>query len=160
MTRSSALAKRIQEVLLNGTWIANTNWKEQVQAVTWEEAVQSIENLNTIALLTFHVNYYLQGMLQFFDSGNLDIRDKYSFDLPEIQSDEDWKHLVQDFIHNAERFVQSVKQLHDSILDQDFVDEKYGSYLRNLEGVIEHSYYHLGQVSLIRKLIQEKNAAR
>lgn len=28
-----------------------------------------------------------------------------------------------------------------------------GSYLRNIEGVIEHSYYHLGQISLIKKMI-------
>jgi hypothetical protein len=43
--------------------------------------------------------------------------------------------------------------MEDALLDQPFVDEKYGSYLRNIEGVIEHSYYHLGQISLIRKMI-------
>jgi hypothetical protein len=41
----------------------------------------------------------------------------------------------------------------DARLDQSFVDEKYGTWLRNIEGVIEHCYYHLGQVSLIRKMI-------
>jgi len=158
MTRSLALAKRIREVLLDGTWIAHTNWKDQIQAVTWEEAIQGLENLNTIALLTFHVNYYLQGMLQYFDGGDLEIQDKYSFDLPEIRSEEDWKRLVQDFILHSERFVLCVEHMDDSLLDQDFVDEKYGSYLRNLEGVIEHSYYHLGQVSLIRKMILKKNS--
>jgi len=30
--------------------------------------------------------------------------------------------------------------MEDSIFDQPFVDEKYGTYLRNIEGVIEHSY--------------------
>ena len=44
-----------------------------------------------------------------------------------------------------------------SLLAQTFVYEKYGSYLRNIEGVIEHSYYHLGQVSLIRKMIMQQS---
>jgi hypothetical protein len=32
-------------------------------------------------------------------------------------------------------------------------DEQYGTWQRNLEAVIEHSYYHLGQIILIRKMI-------
>ena len=35
-----------------------------------------------------------------------------------------------------------------------FVDEKYGSYERNLDVMIEHCYYHLGQVMLIKKLFR------
>ncbi|HMQ69795.1 MAG TPA: hypothetical protein PKA90_12460 [Ignavibacteria bacterium] len=43
----------------------------------------------------------------------------------------------------------------ESILEQTFADKKYGTYLRNTEGFFEHSYYHLGQISLIRKLIKQ-----
>ena len=32
----------------------------------------------------------------------------------------------------------------ESMLEHTFVDEKYGTYLRNIEGFIEHSYYDLG----------------
>ncbi len=153
MTRNLALANRLREVLLNGKWIANTNFKEQILNVSWEQAIQKVDNLNTIALLTFHINYYLQGLLNVFKGGNLEIRDKYSFDLPEIKSETDWNTLVNTFLSNAELFATHVEQMADSRLDQPFVDEKYGSYLRNIEGVIEHSYYHLGQVSLIKKMI-------
>jgi hypothetical protein len=38
-----------------------------------------------------------------------------------------------------------------------FVDEKYGTYLRNIEAMIEHSYYHLGQIVLIRKILSGNN---
>ncbi|MDP2159036.1 MAG: DUF1572 domain-containing protein, partial [Flavobacterium sp.] len=133
-----------------------TNFKEQIVDLSWEEATQKVDNLNTIALLTFHINYYLKGILHVFKGGNLEIKDKYSFDLPEIKSESDWNILVTDFINNAKLFVAHVEKMNDSILNQPFVDEKYGSYLRNIEGVIEHSYYHLGQVSLIRKLIQQR----
>ena len=38
-------------------------------------------------------------------------------------------------------------------LNIDFVDEKYGTYSRNINGILEHSYYHLGQIVLIKKLV-------
>ncbi len=149
------IANRLREVLLHGKWIANTNFQAQITSVGWEQAVQKVDNLNTIAHLTFHINYYLKGILQVFHGGTLEIRDKYSFDLPEITSEADWNRLVNDFIQNAEMFADQVERLDDALFEQPFVDEKYGSYLRNIEGVIEHSYYHLGQVVLIRKMIAQ-----
>lgn len=53
-------------------------------------------------------------------------------------------------------FANQVEQMDETVLDQPFADEKYGTYLRNIEGVIEHSYYHLGQVSLIKKMVAQK----
>jgi len=155
MNRNTALASRLREVLLDGHWIANTNYKEQLQSINWKQAIQKVDNLNTIAALTFHINYYMEGLLNVFNGGKLEISDKYSFDLPEIKTEQDWNQLVSTFLHSAETFASKVEQMEDTLFDQPFVDEKYGSYLRNIEGVIEHSYYHLGQVSLIRKMITQ-----
>ena len=155
MNRNLTLANRLREVLLNGRWIANTNFKEQIQSVTWQQAIQKIDHLNTIALLTFHINYYIDGILKAFTSGKLEIRDKYSFDMPQIESEANWNKLVADFLSNAEKLASHVEQMDDKMLDQPFFDEKYGSYLRNIDGVIEHAYYHLGQVSLIRKMVMQ-----
>lgn len=155
MTRNLTIASRLREVFLNGHWIANTNYKEQILNVNWQQATQKVGNLNTIAALTYHINYYLAGLLNAFEKGKLEISDKYSFDLPPIKSEEDWNKLVTDFLNNSEKFADKVEQMNDNIFDQPFVDEKYGSYLRNIEGVIEHSYYHLGQISLIKKMIMQ-----
>lgn len=153
MTRNATIASRLKEVLLSGNWIANTNYKEQILSVNWQQATKKVGNLNTIAALTSHISYYLAGLLNAFKNGKLEISDKYSFDVPLIQSEEDWNKLVTGFLDNSEKFADHVEQMDDRIFDEPFVDEKYGSYLRNIEGVIEHTYYHLGQISLIRKMI-------
>jgi uncharacterized damage-inducible protein DinB len=153
MSRIESITNRLNEVFLNGIWIANTNYKQQLLGVTMAQATRKIGNLNTIAALTYHINYYLAGLLQVFDGGKLEIKDRYSFDLPEIQSEKDWEQVVNNFMTNAEEFISRVQQMPDERLDAPFADEKYGTYLRNIEGVIEHSYYHLGQISLIKKLI-------
>lgn len=155
--KSTAIANRLREVLLNGRWIANTNYKEQLLSITWQQAIQKVEALNTIAALTYHINYYLSGLLNVFNGGKLEISDRYSFDLPPVQGAADWDNLVDAFLKNAELFADRVGQMTDDALEAPFVDEKYGNYLRNIEGVIEHSYYHLGQISLIRKLVSENN---
>ncbi|MGE8379489.1 MAG: DUF1572 domain-containing protein, partial [Sphingobacterium sp.] len=96
-----------------------------------------------------------KGLLAAFETGKLEINDKYSFDLPEIVNKNDWDKLRSDFFINAALFADKVEQLDAEIFSQPFFDEKYGSYLRNIEGVVEHSYYHLGQIVLIKKIITQ-----
>lgn len=153
MEHSEQLAFRFKEVILDGHWIANTNFKELLSDLNWQQATQQVGTLNTIAALTFHVNYYIGGLVNVFKGGGLDIRDKYSFDLPPIQSTEDWDKLRNELWANAEAFAEQVAQMPVEVLDGPFVDEKYGTYRRNIEAMIEHAYYHLGQISLLKKMI-------
>jgi acyl-CoA-binding protein len=154
MNLTKILAKQTREVLIDGTWIS-TNLKTQISDLTWEEAITKVGSLNTIAALTFHLNYYVAGVNQVFAGGTLDIRDKYSFDMPPITSKEDWEKLRNKTIADAEKFVSYVEALNDKKLAEGFVDEKYGTYYRNIVGMVEHCYYHLGQIVIIKKLIRE-----
>lgn len=154
MNKSKELANRFREVILSGTWIANTNFKHQLEGSDWQMAIKQVGNLNTIALLARHIHYYINGINNVFRGGSLDIKDKFSFDFPEITSQQAWDDFLERFWMDAENFAQFVEELTNQELDQDFVDKKYGTYRRNIEGMIEHSYYHLGQVSLIKKLLQ------
>lgn len=155
MENSNQLADRFREVLLNGKWIANTNFNDQLSQTTWQQAIHKIGTLNTIAALTYHVNYYIAGVLNVFEGGELEIRDKYSFDCPKIESKEEWQNLFNDLLTNSEKFAKHLEVLSEEKLKESFVDEKYGTYRRNIEGMIEHCYYHLGQVVLIRKMVLE-----
>lgn len=149
------LANRIREVILNGKWIANTNFADQLSDISWRQSMIKLGALNSIAALTFHINYYIAGLIDVLNGKPLAISDKYSFDLPPVTGPVEWDNLRNTLFKNAETFAGLVEQLHDSKLNEPFVNEKYGTYRRNLEGVIEHSYYHLGQITLIHKLVLE-----
>ncbi|MBL7897872.1 MAG: DinB family protein [Crocinitomicaceae bacterium] len=158
MNLAHYLSTRISEVFLNGKWIANTNYKEQLESVSLEQALKTVGQLNSIAALTYHVNYYVSGVLNVLKGGKLEISDKFSFDMPALDSDAQWKKLKDDFQRNAQDLALHIEQMDDTKLNEIFVDERYGTYCRNIEALIEHGYYHLGQISLIRKLIgTEKN---
>ncbi|PZU15356.1 MAG: DUF1572 domain-containing protein, partial [Chryseobacterium sp.] len=96
----------------------------------------------------------IAGLVNVFEGGNLEIRDKYSFDLPPIESLEHWEELLNKLWNDSEKFANLLEQMPDSKMNEVFVDEKYGTYLRNIDGMIEHAYYHLGQVTLIKKILK------
>lgn len=152
-TQTYQIAHRFREVILNGTWIANTNYKDQLSGLYWEIATKKINSLNTIAVLAQHIHYYILGILNVFNGGTLDIKDKYSFDFPPIQSQNQWEEFLNKFWNDTERFAVFVEQMPEEKLNDVFVDEKYGTYRKNIESMIEHSYYHLGQIVLIKKLL-------
>lgn len=153
MSSASQLAKRFREVLLDGLWIANTNFKDQLSGTTWEQVTTKVGSLNTIAMLTFHIDYYIAGLINVFEGDDLEIKDKYSFELPPIESQKQWEDLLNKLWNDAEKFATLLEQMPDSKMNEVFVDEKYGTYLRNIDGMIEHCYYHLGQITLIKKLL-------
>ena len=153
MKKSKALADRLREVILNGTWIANTNFKHQLTGTDWQTATRSIANLNSMAVLAQHIDYYIAGINNVFKGGTLDISDRYSFDFAPITSQQQWDSILEKFWKDAEEFAALVEKIDDEQLEQAFVDVKYGTFLRNIDGMIEHAYYHLGQVVLIKKML-------
>lgn len=156
MKLSKYLANRLNEVLIGGEWVAGTNFKEQIIDLNWMQATQKIEDFNTIADLTFHIDYYISGVLKVLEGGTLDIHDKFSFDSPPINSEQDWKELVHTFCSDSERIIRLVGTMTDEKLMHDFGDKNYGTYLRNIDVMIEHAYYHLGQMILIKKRIKNR----
>ena len=153
METTYQLAKRFREVILNGTWIANTNYKHQLTGLSWEVATAKFDSLNTIAVLAQHVHYYINGVKQVLKGGGLDIKDQYSFDFAPILSQEAWDSFLNQFWNDAEEFAALVEQMPEEKLKEVFVEDKYKTYQRNIEGMIEHSYYHLGQIVLLKKVL-------
>jgi hypothetical protein len=156
MNKTHILASRLKEIVLNGTWVANTNFKDQLESLDWKIATTKFQSLNSISNLAQHVHYYINGVKNVFEGGSLEIRDKYSFDFTEIKSQKDWKGFLIIFWKDAENLAELIEQLPDDKLNQSFVEDKYGTYQRNIDGIIEHSYYHLGQIVLIKKIILKK----
>lgn len=157
MKSTIKIAHRFREVILNGTWIANTNFKEQLENSDWELVTSKVDSLNTIAVLAQHIHYYINGIKNVFKGGTLDIRDQYSFDFPPIDTQNKWDDFLMRFWDDAEEFAILIEQMPEEKLNQVFVDEKYGTYQRNIDAMIEHAYYHLGQTVLIKKMITESN---
>ncbi|WP_296313105.1 DUF1572 domain-containing protein [Winogradskyella sp. UBA3174] len=156
MNKTEQLASRIREVILSGTWIADTNYKELLESIDWKITNTKFLSLNTISELAQHNHYYINGIKNVFLSGKLEISDKKSFDFPPIESQNEWKTFLNKFWKDTEKLCVLIEKMSEEKLKQIFIEEKYGNYKRNIDGMIEHSYYHLAQIILIRKIISSK----
>ncbi|MFC5046135.1 DUF1572 domain-containing protein [Aquimarina hainanensis] len=159
MKTSEYLANRLREVLTDGKWVTGTNFKEQILNIDWKDAIETVYDLNSIAKLTFHIHYYIDGVTKVLQGGPLEIRDAFSFDAPPITSEEDWNKLTHRFCTDAEKLISIVGEMTEDKLSECFVYEKYGTYKRNIDVMIEHTNYHLGQILIIKKLINKKKTS-
>lgn len=152
--KSEKLAKRLEELLIDGKWIANTNFRELLETIDRDLAQLKLGQHNSIEALVFHVSYYLDGILEAFETNELNIKDAMSFDFIPSNSKEEWTERKRQFYLSSVRFIEVVKTFSNEELEQTFFKEDYGSLERNIEAQIEHSYYHLGQISLLKKLLK------
>ncbi len=154
MKLSDQLAKHFKEVFFGGNWTA-VNLKETLENITWQQATQKVYTFNTIATLVYHINYYVNAATTVFNGEPLNAHDTLSFNTPEVSSAEGWQNLLKKTFNEAEKFALKIAQLPENKLSDIFAQEKYGNYLRNIMGITEHVHYHLGQIVLIKKMINQ-----
>lgn len=145
------LAKHLRESHfgVNWTWV---NLKETLADVTWQQATTKLEGFNSIAVLVYHINYYVEILTKALAENKLEGSDKFAFDCPLIDSEEAWVSLTEKSWAAVERLAFLIAEFPDSRLNDIFFDEKYGTYHRNFLGVIEHTHYHMGQIVILKKI--------
>ena len=155
MNLSSQIAKQLRDVYSGGNY-TGVNLKEALADVDWKTAATRSYSFNTILTLVYHINYYVIAVSKVLQGEPLNASDKFSFEHPQVQSEDEWEKFLDQFWKDGENFAVQVEQLPDSKFLEPFLDGKYGTYYRNIVGVIEHTHYHLGQIVLIKKLLSQQ----
>lgn len=153
MHYTKQIAKHLHEVYNGGNWTW-VNLQDTLKDVTWQQAITKVYDMNTIAVLTFHIGYYTDAILNVLRGNPLESKDELSFNHPPINSAEDWDAICNKVKEDWQALVAAIEQLPDEKLGEIFVQEKYGIYYRNLHGLIEHTHYHMGQIVIIKKILQ------
>ena len=154
MTTAAHIAEHFREFYRgrNWTWV----WFEEViKDVTWEEANQQVESFNTIAVLVYHMHYYVRLQSHVLNGGSMGGYDKDPFNAPPVGSAADWEAVLANVYAEGEAFALMIEKFSDERLEEIFLEKRYGSVYRNLHGNIEHMHYHLGQIVLLKKMIRE-----
>lgn len=159
MKYTHQIAKQLREIHFGGNW-AGVNLRDKLADVSWQQSRMRVRSFHSIATLVFHMNYYVSATITVLQGGELDAKDKLSFDCPPILSEQDWHARLDKTWADAEELAALIEQLPDGQLGDGFVDEKYGTYYRCLHGPIEHCHYHLGQIAIIKMMLRDEDSAR
>ncbi|MEN8789876.1 MAG: DUF1572 domain-containing protein [Flavobacteriaceae bacterium] len=154
MPFTQQFAKHFRDFHL-GPSLTGSSLKEALTGVSWKTATTEVFELNTIALLVYHINYYVSAVLKVLQGEELDAHDKYSYNMPAIESEEDWQEMLDRCFSEAEAFAVLVEAMPEAQLKEFMALEKYGNWFQNLLVLQEHSYYHLGQIVLIKKILSK-----
>jgi len=153
MSLTQQTAKHLRDVFFGGNW-TTSNVKDTLSDLSWEEALTPIDDFNTIAVLTFHISYYLDAIIDVSEGRPLSLKDELSFDCPQISSEDEWINLQNSIWERVETAASYIEKLNDQQLNDHFFDQKYGTYYRNMHGLIEHTHYHLGQIVILKRMVK------
>jgi hypothetical protein len=115
----------------NYTWV---NIKDSLHGVDWKMATAKIDELNTIAGLVFHMNYYARIVAKVLEGEILKGSDKESFAHAPIHSQEGWEKLLEQFWSDAERFANLVEKMPEQRLWEVFKEESTAITIRIFTG--------------------------
>jgi hypothetical protein len=147
------IARHIRQIHFGNNW-SDIDMTTTLADVTWQQAVATpIPNANSIAVLVFHTNFYLTYVHTSIKEGVYKFDHDDSFKAPPIESEADWQALLQKTWDDAEAFAQTVEKLTVGRNFYNAMPPFQNSFYKNLQGVVEHNHYHLGQIVMLKKLL-------
>lgn len=156
MKLTEVIAGHIIDVYNGENW-TGVNFETTLRDVSFEDAITLTKaSGNTIAKLIYHTTFYNNIAIQRIKGNNPAINSDNGFDMPVITTTRDWNKLLANF-------GASVKDLANEILQ--FPEDNLwlinprgnGTFYQLFHGIAEHMHYHLGQIVVLKNLLQEEN---
>jgi hypothetical protein len=151
MQMAPLVARHVAEVV-HGNW-TDINLDDTLADVTYEEAVATPPGIvNSIAMLTNHLMFYNQVVIERIKGIDPAINDANGFDIT-INNEEQWQQLKQGTFASFKALAEMVANLTEEKLFGPTPNGHY-SFYQTFHGIAEHAHYHLGQIMLVKKIIR------
>lgn len=155
MSFTTAIAQHITEAYEGNNW-SDVSVASVLEDISPEEATTGTEaSPNTIAMLLYHMAFFNNAICERLKGGEPVIGDANGFDMPEIHTEIEWQQLVSNAFLSAKNLAIAIAAFPE---EQLFDSKPAGrdTYYKKLHGVIEHNYYHLGQIQILKGLIKHR----
>lgn len=150
MSLPTTLARHFRQAYTGGSF-SERYLAAELRALDHRQATTSVRGANTVAALAYHLHFYVAGMQSALTGGELDTRDNASWDTPAVETEAAWRDVIDATLTTGEAFAKTLETLSEDALHEPFYAPTNSSTLVNALGVLEHVYYHLGQVVLLRR---------
>ena len=153
MKITNLIAMHIIEVYEGNNW-TDVNIADTIKDINWQQAQQQTPgSSNTIASLLHHLHYWNGILMQRINGINPSIPGANGYDVGELKNENDWNTLKEKTHQSFIQIADAVKNFPEEKLSETYAAGK-SSYYKNLQGIVEHAHYHLGQIVILKKLLQ------
>lgn len=154
MNLTQLIAQHILETFEGGNW-TDVNISDTSKEVTYKEAVIiTAASPNSIASLVHHIMFYNEVVLERLKGINPQIDETNGFNVPAIQSEEEWQNLQASCRKSFRILGGAVNALSEERLSE-LSPNSTSTIYKTLHGVVEHAHYHLGQIIILKKIINK-----
>jgi uncharacterized damage-inducible protein DinB len=154
MSPKERLIKLVEDHFDGNPWL-DVNIMKHLNEINYVDAAIKIGNANSIWQLVYHMMHWritnmrrVGGMMIPAPNHNFIIQ------IPN-QSKIAWEKLKNDFMKTHYDFVDFLKNFDESKMDEIYEGNGH-TYYEHLQGILIHDAYHLGQIVLLRKLIENQ----
>jgi hypothetical protein len=148
------IAHHLVEVHRGGNW-TDVSITHTLKDVSRQQALTITPfSPNSIAMLLHHITYWNSIVALRGQNIEPEINEQNGMNAPALNSDEDWEELKQDNIHSAEELATIIEGYDIGSLYNPILPGHSSAY-KNFQGQVEHVHYHLGQIVMIKKYIQD-----
>jgi uncharacterized damage-inducible protein DinB len=155
MNIAEQLAENLLSVFEGGNW-TEVSIADVLSDISYVEAnAKTAASKNSIAGLVHHLMYWNGVILQRIQDHDLEIPEANGFDVEVLASEKDWQSLIAQTKHSFTELAKAIKLFPADRLNHPTNFGK-STFRKNLFGIVEHAYYHLGQIVMIKKLIRSR----
>lgn len=135
------------------------NWTEvdvrsTLEDVTLKEATMNTRaSANSIASLLQHLTYWNRVIIKRINGIVVPESEDNGYSGPVMHTEQDWIWLRADNISSAYELANAIRTFDEARLELPILPEHSSAY-KNLHGSVEHVYYHLGQMVILKQLIR------
>jgi uncharacterized damage-inducible protein DinB len=150
------LIRQLKELQDGSRWFDQC-FKEKIEKLT--DAQSFYKPLPEIHSVAEHISHIIQWrkecLLRFKGERTELMNSPDDWKNNEILKEVGWPHLKNLFYEYTNLLIAAIEDKDDSYLDTKFQNEDY-TFHYIIEGIIQHDIYHLGQIGVTIKLLNEK----
>ena len=150
---SSLLANNLIKAYTGSNW-THVSILETIKSLNYSQA-QQLTNAspNTIASILNHLKYWNGIISARLDGQYSTVPDSNGFDVAILESEEDWQRLIAETQTSFEHLAAEISNITTDKWDNRPAPHS-GTMREQVFGIVEHAYYHLGQIVIISHLVK------
>jgi len=136
----------------NGEPWLDVNIVETLKNISAEQAAKKIDNLNSIWQIVNQMILWREVLWKKLNGNTVFVSENNFFEEIENTSENEWKLLLKRLEHSQKIILNFLSE--QIQFDYDNVFQNGHTYYEHLQAILQHDAYHLGQIVLLKKLIQ------
>jgi uncharacterized damage-inducible protein DinB len=152
MYNTELIAENLHHVYYGNNW-TDVSIADTLNGISYRQAIQKTDaSANTIAALVNHLWFWNTIILQRMNGVNPAIPEENGMDVTGINSEQEWSDLIHRLQISFDELINAVRAFPADKLEL-LVKDRTTTIGFNLLGIVEHAHYHLGQIVLLKNLV-------